>query len=228
VKRFVAYFRVSTDRQGQSGLGLAGQRAAVLDHLRAGGELVAEYTEIETGKKDSLENRPELRRALKHAKRSRATLIVAKFDRLTRSVAVTSMLHTANVDFTCCDNPHANRLTIQILAAVAEDEARRISERTKAALQAYKAKGGVLGASRVESRNLTPEARQRGAVASLAVRRAATSDLYEDLSGELHALRSAGHSLREIAKRMNESGQATRRGRPWGPSQVARALAVTS
>jgi len=84
-------------RQGRSGLGLEAQRAAVQDYVRAGGEVIVEYTEVETGKKDSIENRPELQRALRHAKRSRATLVVAKFDRLTRSVAVTSMLHVANV-----------------------------------------------------------------------------------------------------------------------------------
>jgi len=222
--KFIAYFRVSTDRQGRSGLGLEGQRAAVLEHMRASGEIVAEYTEIETGKKDSLENRPELRRALRHAARARATLIVAKLDRLTRSVAVTSMLHVSNVDFVCCDNPHANRLTIQILAAVAEDEARRISERTKAALRAYKARGGILGASRLECRNLTPEARQRGAAASLAKRRATTADLYEDMTTQFRKLRLAGRSLREIAAEMNATGQTTRRGRPWGASQVARIL----
>ena len=226
MKKFVAYFRVSTDRQGKSGLGLEGQRAAVVQHIGAADELIAEYMEIETGKRDSLKNRPELRRALAHARRSKATLVVAKLDRLTRSVAVTSLLHQSNVDFVCCDNPYANRLTIQILAAVAEDEARRISERTKAALAAYKTRGGILGATRPQCRNLTPDARRRGALASLAKRAKLTVNAYEDVAAQLRALRSSGRSLRQIAQVLNGDGHTTRRGRPWNPIQVARVLAL--
>ena len=226
MKKFVAYFRVSTDRQGKSGLGLEGQRAAVLEHVGAAGELIAEYTEIETGKRDSLDNRPELRRALAHARRSHATLVVAKLDRLTRSVAVTSLLHQSNVDFVCCDNPYANRLTIQILAAVAEDEARRISERIKVALAAYKASGGILGATRTESRNLSVEARKRGTNASVVRRGTLMVEAYEDIRPQMHALRSSGQSLRTIAQVLNDSGHTTRRGRPWNASQVLRVLAL--
>ncbi len=228
MRKFVAYYRVSTDRQGRSGLGLEAQRAAVQDHVRTGGEVIAEYTEVETGKKDSIENRPELQRALRHAKRSRATLVVAKFDRLTRSVAVTSMLHVANVDFQCCDNPHANRLTIQILAAVAEDEARRISQRTKDALRAYKARGGLLGASRPECRNLTSDGAARGRTASIATRAVGKREAYEDVTDQMRELRNTGGTLRAIAAALNAHGQTTRRGRPWGASQVARVLACAS
>lgn len=225
MRKYVAYFRVSTDRQGQSGLGLEGQRAAVLQHAGVG-EIIAEYTEIETGKRDSLDNRPELRRALAHARRSRVTLVVAKLDRLTRSVAVTSLLHQSNVDFVCCDNPHANRLTIQILAAVAEDEARRISERTKVALVAYKARGGILGAARPQSRNLSSEARKRGAHASARSRKILMVTAYEDLAARIHALRSSGRSLRAIAQALNDDGHTTRRGRPWNATQVSRVLTI--
>lgn len=224
VKKFVAYFRVSTDRQGKSGLGLEGQRAAVLQHVGTAGALIAEYTEIETGKRDSLNNRPELRRALAHARRSKATLVVAKLDRLTRSVAVTSLLHQSSVDFVCCDNPYANRLTIQILAAVAEDEARRISERTKTALAAYKARGGILGATRPQSRNLTPDARKRGEIASVLKRASMRAGAYEDVVAQMGDLRSAGRSLRAIAEALNGEGHTTRRGRPWNPIQVSRVL----
>jgi DNA invertase Pin-like site-specific DNA recombinase len=222
--RFIAYFRVSTDRQGKSGLGLEGQRAAVLEHIRDGAALLAEYTEVETGKRDALDNRPELRKALAHARRSKAVLVVAKLDRLTRSVAVTSMLHQAHVEFVCCDNPHANRLTIQILAAVAEDEARRISDRTKAALVAYKARGGILGAARFSCRNLTPSARQRGAAASAVRRVLLKEEAYEDVMPHLRSLRSEGRSLRAIAAALNQEGHTTRRGRLWNPMQVARLL----
>lgn len=225
LEKTVAYYRVSTDRQGKSGLGLEGQKAAVLQHVGAAGDLIAEYTEIETGKRDSLENRPELRRALAHARRSKATLVVAKLDRLTRSVAVTSLLHQSYVDFVCCDNPYANRLTIQILAAVAEDEARRISERTKAALAAYKARGGILGATRPRCRNLSQEARKRGTHASVMKRAVLTVDAYEDVATQMGELRSVGHSLREIAAELNREGHTTRRGNAWNPVQVSRVLA---
>jgi DNA invertase Pin-like site-specific DNA recombinase len=223
VIRFIAYFRVSTDRQGKSGLGLEGQRAAVLEHIRDGA-LLAEYTEVETGKRDALDNRPELRKALAHAKRSKAVLVVAKLDRLTRSVAVTSMLHQARVEFVCCDNPHANRLTIQILAAVAEDEARRISDRTKAALAAYKVRGGILGAARLSCQNLTPSARRQGSAASAVRRALLKEEAYEDVMPHLCSLRSEGRSLRAIAAALNQEGHTTRRGRSWNPTQVTRLL----
>ncbi len=145
----IAYYRVSTERQGRSGLGLEGQEAAVAEHVASAGcDLIAAYTEVETGKKHDLVNRPELRKAVAHAKRSKAVLVVAKLDRLLRSTVVRSTLKTSGVRFIACDNPHANELTIDILAAVAEDEVRRISERTKAALAAAKARGTALGGSR--------------------------------------------------------------------------------
>jgi DNA invertase Pin-like site-specific DNA recombinase len=221
---YIAYYRVSTDRQGKSGLGLEGQKAAVTQHLREGDVLLAEYTEIETGKRDALDNRPQLRAALGHAKRSKATLIVAKLDRLTRSVAVTSMLHQSHVDFICCDNPHANRLTVQILAAVAEDEARRISDRTKAALTAYKARGGVLGATRPACQNLKHYDQLKASALGNARLAVLKKEAYEDIMPRLQALRSEGLSLRAIAATLNQEGQTTRRGQPWNPMQVTRLL----
>ncbi len=134
----IAYYRVSTARQGQSGLGLEAQQAAVAAFC----EPIETYTEVETGKRS---DRPELQRAIAACKRMGATLVVAKLDRLARNVAFVSTLMESGVEFVACDNPTANRLTVHILAAVAEDEARRISERTKAALAAYKARGGTLG-----------------------------------------------------------------------------------
>ena len=125
----IAYYRVSTKQQQRSGLELEGQKAAVTEYAqRQDAELLSEYTEVETGKRA---DRPELAKAIAHSKRARATLVVAKLDRLARNVAFTSALLESGVEFIACDNPHANRLTIHILAAVAEDEARRISERTK-------------------------------------------------------------------------------------------------
>lgn len=141
-QKLVAYYRVSTAKQGASGLGLEGQEAAVAGYARAThGTLLRAYTEIETGKRV---DRPELAKALSDCKHSKAVLVIAKLDRLARNVHFLSGLMEAGVEFVCCDMPSANRLTLHILAAVAEDEAKRISERTKVALAAYKARGGVL------------------------------------------------------------------------------------
>jgi DNA invertase Pin-like site-specific DNA recombinase len=223
--KMVGYHRVSTDSQGKSGLGLEAQQAAVREHVeRHGCKLIASYTEIETGKKDSLDNRPELRKAIAHAKQSGATLVVAKLDRLTRSVAVLSMLQSSGIDFVACDNPYANRLTIQILAAVAEDEVRRISERTRAALAAYKARGGRLGAALQSCRNLTPEARKIGAKNAGAAARAKADEAYSDIADDLRTLRARGMPFRAIADELNERGHTTRRGKPWNAMQVRRVL----
>lgn len=132
--KYVAYFRVSTQRQGQSGLGLEGQQAAVAAFC----EPLESFTEVESGKRS---DRPELARAIAACKRLGATLVIAKLDRLARNVHFVSGLMESGVEFIACDNPNANRLTVHILAAVAEDEARRISERTKAALAAARLVG---------------------------------------------------------------------------------------
>lgn len=161
--RLVALRRVSTDKQGESGLGLEGQDAAIAAHVKATGcDLIATYTEVESSTYDDLAERPELMKAIRHAKRSKATLVIAKLDRLVRSTIAMAALRSSGVKFVACDNPYANELTIDILVAVAADEARRISDRTKAALKAYKARGGLLGISLPQCRNLTDEARERG------------------------------------------------------------------
>jgi DNA invertase Pin-like site-specific DNA recombinase len=143
VKRCVAYYRVSTAKQGASGLGLEAQQMAVSEYVgRQGWELVGSFTEIESGKKA---DRPQLLKALEHCRRYKATLVIAKLDRLARNVAFVSNLMEAGTDFVAVDFPHANRLTIHILAAVAEHEREAISARTKAALAAAKARGVKLG-----------------------------------------------------------------------------------
>ena len=220
MKKLVAYFRVSTRRQERSGLGLEEQRAAVEAYAETTcGQSIGEYTEVETGKRA---DRPQLERALAHAKRAGATLVVAKLDRLARNVAFTSALMESGVDFVACDNPHANRLTIHILAAVAEDEARRIAERTKAALAAAKRRGVKLGAVRPECRNLTDAARRKGArAAGEAVKRQA-DEAYVDLRDFLAALRPA-FSYQQIADILNQRGERTRRGKPWTDVAVMRA-----
>src|SRR4051795_2520167 len=144
--KFVAYYRVSTAKQGRSGLGLEAQQEAVRAHLNGGSwQLVAEVVEIESGKRN---DRPKLAEAMRLCRLHGAMLIIAKLDRLARNVAFVSNLMESGVEFTACDFPQANRLTVHILAAVAEHEAEMISTRTKLALAAAKRKGTVLGGDR--------------------------------------------------------------------------------
>jgi DNA invertase Pin-like site-specific DNA recombinase len=141
--KFISYLRVSTDKQGQSGLGIEAQRKAVDDYLNGGSwQLLREYVEIETGKRN---DRPQLAAALAHAKATGATVVIAKWDRLARNVAFTAALLESGVEFVACDNPHATRFTIHILAAVAGHEGAMISIRTRAALAATKARNQKLG-----------------------------------------------------------------------------------
>ena len=221
-KSLIGYIRVSTKGQGESGLGLEAQKAAIDAFAQQTGALVARlYVEVESGRKN---DRPQLAAALAHAKRSKSTLVVAKLDRLARNVAFTSALMESGVAFVACDNPTANNLTIHILAAVAEDEAVRISARTKAALEAYKARGGKLGATRPECRNLTPEARERGAKAAAVAISAKTDEAYADLTPIVRELRDKGLTQKAIADELNRQGHTTRQGKPWNQVQVLRVL----
>jgi DNA invertase Pin-like site-specific DNA recombinase len=223
--KLVAYYRVSTEKQGRSGLGLEGQRAAVKAYVKQTGcDLVGSYTEVETAKKDALDNRPELRKAIAHAKRARATLVIAKLDRLSRSVYVTAELHRSGVEFIACDNPTANRLTVQILAAVAENEARAISERTKAALAAYKARGGRLGAALNPKTALTDRARRAGAKAAGKIHSRKAAEAYSDIAPFVQELADNNYTLAAIASELNARGYRTRRDCEWNPTQVMRVL----
>ncbi len=141
--KFVSYLRVSTDKQGERGHGLDAQRKAVAEYLNGGEwELLGEFVEIESGKRG---DRPKLAEALATCKKHRARLVIAKLDRLSRNVAFIATLMDGKTDFVCCDFPTANRLTLHILAAVAEHEREMIAKRTKDGLAAAKAKGVVLG-----------------------------------------------------------------------------------
>jgi DNA invertase Pin-like site-specific DNA recombinase len=214
MSKLVPYYRVSTKRQGVSGLGLEAQQLAVAEFTRQGQhQVIASYQEVESGRRA---DRPELAKAILHAKRTKAVLVIAKLDRLARNVHFLSGLMESGVEFVCCDMPSANKLTLHILAAVAEDEARRISERTKAALTAFKARGGKLGTVA----NLTREAGRRGAQTNHAMARTA----YAGLLPQLREWRKSGLSFARISERLNDSGQTTRSGCLWNPAQVRRAL----
>jgi DNA invertase Pin-like site-specific DNA recombinase len=206
---FVAYYRVSTDRQGRSGLGLEAQQEAVRSYLNGGDwQLIGEFTETESGRKDE---RPELEKALALCRKRKAKLVIAKLDRLSRNLAFIARLMDAGVEFVAVDNPHANKLTIHILAAVAQHEREMIAERTKAALQAAKARGKRLGRNGAEQ--LAPAYRDQ------AVERARA------LAPMVAEIRAAGaSSLREIAVGLNTRGLLTLQGKPWSAMQVKRML----
>lgn len=217
--RFVAYYRVSTERQGRSGLGLEAQQEAVRSYLNGGGwQLVAEVVEVESGKRN---DRPKLAEALKLCRVHRASLIIAKLDRLARNVHFVSSLMESGVEFTAVDFPQANRLTVHLLAAVAEHEAKAISERTKAALRAAKARGTKLGGDRG---NLQAVGDQGRAI-SKRVRQEKAQARAEDLSDVIQAIQQeGGTSLREIAAGLNARGIGTARGSEWSAVQVQRVL----
>ena len=223
----IAYLRVSTKAQGASGLGLEGQRAAVEAYARQTGSKVCQwYTEIESGKKA---DRVELARALAHAKRSKATLVVAKLDRLARNVEFLAKVMNSGADFVACDNPAANRLTLHILSAVAEAEAKAISDRTKAALAAARQRGAKLGSNRPGHWDGKEDARKAGALAgskvASKVNHQAAVEAYSDLMPTIKELSGEGKSLREIASQLNQAGHKTRRGKEWNPMQIKRLLA---
>ncbi len=217
--RFVAYYRVSTQRQGRSGLGLAAQQSAVADHMRAtGGRLIAEYREVESGRRN---DRPELAAAILKARLTRATLVIAKLDRLARNFHFLRALEQSGTKFVCVDMPQANQLTVHILAAVAEDEARRISDRTRAALAAAKARGVKLGGDRVGIKRFA----KAGARASAAVRSERSADWARDTLTIIREMQRGGAaSLRQIAAALNDGEHTTPRGGAWSAAQVKRVL----
>lgn len=220
---FIAYYRVSTARQGRSGLGIEAQRAAVTTYLNGGDwRIIGEFTEVESGKRA---DRPELDKALAAARLRQAPLVVAKVDRLTRSVAFLSRLMEAGVDVRFADLPAiegaTGRFLLQQMAAVAELEAGMISARTKAALAAAKRRGVKLGGDRGKH-GLTAKVRAAGraAVQARAAGRAA------DLAETIRELQAAGStSLRAIAAGLDQHGIPAPRGGSWSPVQVSRLLA---
>ncbi|MCL4177297.1 MAG: recombinase family protein [Verrucomicrobia bacterium] len=209
-KRYVSYFRVSTKRQGQSGLGLDAQRKMVTDFTASnGGEVVAEFVEVESGKRN---DRPQMALALERCKREGLTLLVAKLDRLARNVYFVASLQNAKVDFVCVDNPSATPFVINILASVAENEANAIASRVKGALEQAKARGTILGNPRWQE--------------SVQKARDAKSAVATERNGKLLAIvreiqsKTGLTKLAELAEALNLRGIKTARGNAFTSSHV--------
>jgi DNA invertase Pin-like site-specific DNA recombinase len=214
--RAIPYYRVSTERQGRSGLGLEAQRSAVAAWAKTADAVVVNepvYTETESGRMD---DRPKLAEAIRHAKAIRGVVVVAKLDRLSRDVHLITGLMKSGVDFVCSDMPHADKTQLQMVAVFAELEARLISERTKAALAARKARGLPMGTPG----NLTPEARAKGCIAAAEARRRLARQANEYVLSVIRPMRAEGATLAHIAAHLNEQGIPTRRGRTWHPMSV--------
>lgn len=216
--RIVAYIRVSTDKQGRSGLGLAAQVAAIGAYAEQhGAEIIETYREVESGKKN---DRPELARAMARAQKTKATLVIAKLDRLSRDAHFLLGLQKAGVPFVACDMPYADSFTIGIMAMVAQKEREMTSQRTKAALAAAKARGVKLG---------SPIAAQTARVASEAKSHKATA-LAKNIAPIIESIERSGvTSLTGIAQALEARGIKTPRGATtWQPTQVARIKAIAA
>ena len=209
--KFIAYYRVSTDRQGRSGLGLEAQREAVTRYLNGGNwQLLDEFVEVESGKRD--DNRPQLAAALAACRKQKATLVIAKLDRLARNVAFIANLMDSKAEFIAVDFPTANRLTLHIMAAFAEHEREMISARTKAALAIRKAQGARLG----NRTNLAAAQAKGGA----AVKREA-DQFAAKVVPTIEAIKRTGTtSYNAIAKALNDRGVKTAKGGTWAAATV--------
>jgi DNA invertase Pin-like site-specific DNA recombinase len=207
--KFVSYLRVSTGKQGADGLGIEAQRAAVTVYLNGGNwQLLGEFVEVESGKRS---DRPKLAEALALCKKHRAKLIIAKLDRLSRSVAFLATLMERGVEFVACDNPHANKLTVHILAAMAEHEREQIGLRTRNALAAAKARGTTRDGRPLVLGNAALAAANKAA----AIERAkALAPIFAELDGK---------SANEIARVLNARNVATPTGKRWSSMTVIRA-----
>lgn len=212
MKQYIAYLRVSTQKQGQSGLGLEAQRFAVQTFVQST-SLLGEFVEVESGKKNL---RPQLAAAIALAKMKGATLLIAKLDRLSRNAGFIFALRDSGVDFVCCDMPDANTLTVGLFAVLAQHERELISQRTKAALAAKKARGAQLGTPA----NLTPAATQKGRDRNQA--NALTNEHNDRAAAHILLLHEKGFNYSQIAEKLNALRFLTRTGKAFRAEQVKR------
>jgi DNA invertase Pin-like site-specific DNA recombinase len=235
MRKYVHYYRVSTRKQEESGLGLDAQHRAIADYTnRKPGEVIGEYAETETGK--SAKKRPELQKAIAHANAAGAILVIAKLDRLARNVAFVSTLMESGLEFVACDVPTANRITIHVLAAVAEEEARLISKRTKEALAELKAQGVPLGSARpghwegmtLDGLHSRADRRRQGCLRGReAAHRNVKDEMmkrYEPIIPWIRELRDSGCTLQGVVDNLNRRGYLTRRGFAWTKGTVYRLI----
>lgn len=204
---YVAYYRVSTDRQGLTGYGLDAQRASVAAFAKGRGNVIESYTEVES----STKYRPELERALEKCRVSKSVLLVAKLDRLSRNVAFISNLLESRIEFIACDMPEANRLTVHLMAAFAEHEREMISLRTKEALRAAKLRGVKLGSPSPTN--------------GIEAHRSKCKVFNDKIIPIAAALRSQGKTLLEISNHINGLGIKPMRGAKWYPASIRNILA---
>lgn len=216
---YVVYYRVSTNRQDY---GIDAQREAVGRYLKTHpGAVLAEYAEHESATRKKRHRRAELTKAVNHAKSAKATLLIAKMDRLTRSVSTLTEILDAGVEVCAADMPSISRMVMIILAAVAEEEARLISVRTKDAL-AEARKRGIVGGRRPGAKLNVDSV--EACAESARVRQQKAREHYSTTAALLEAWSELGISQYEMAKRLNASGHKTRFGKPWRTAQVGRAL----
>ena len=217
-KKYIAYYRVSTDKQGRSGLGLEAQKNSVKTYVaRDGGVITDSYTEVSSGRDN---NREELQRALKAAMLKKCIIVIAKLDRLSRNRRFLMELSESSAKFVCCDMPEANSLTIGMMAVMADYETQVISERTKAALQAAKARGVKLGNPRLdECRNTDTTAANTVRIAQAAVRNTSLLEIIKEIEYEHGKM-----SLRAIAKQLNDAGYTAPRGGKFSAAQVSKVI----
>lgn len=219
--RFVSYLRVSTKKQGASGLGLEAQKKAISDYLNGGAwELLQEFVEVESGKRH--ENRPQLKAAIEACKATGSRLLIAKIDRLARNVAFVSNLMESGIEFVAVDFPSANKLTVHILAAMAEYEREMIAKRVKEALRAARARGVRLGNP---TGRLPEGASKAGNAVSARSRAERANEHAERLYNTIKAYRDEGLSLRAMAKKLNDGRIVTPTGKgEWKAATVKRVI----
>lgn len=215
MKKYVAYYRVSTKQQGRSGLGLEAQKSTIIKFI-SDGELIGEFTDIESGTRKGNNKRDEMLKAISLCKTENAILLIAKLDRLSRNVSFITTLMESGIEFIACDMPHANKFTIHVFAALAEQEADMISLRVKEALLELKKKGIKLG----KPENLTDNARKKGC--EIRMKSAINNENNSKAEAFIRSLRANGISIQKITDELNRLGFQTSRGFKFHPNQVMR------